>query len=333
MGNKIFGVVVFLLWGATMSWLLVAKILPPFFHGDPPRASHFSRMRPVAWTIELEGKPCGVSVSQAAEGALDTVEIHSRVRLDRIPLPEVAPQWMQSVLRNLGEVQLDIRNQATFDSLGALATFQTRVQVDEVQSVVKMSGRVHEGQLRLRIQAGEYVRRSQHAWTEKSMLGGELSPEPRLLRAYTGRKWREEVYSPFGAPGAPAELIEAEVLDEQLIRIGDELVSAKKVVYHSLTAAGVSEKDRLRAVVWVRDDGYVIRQDAYFMNVCLRFTRMTDDESKQLADELLELDRYVGVRTPDLPKSAAGAATDMPLQDGDDANHPPATPLRQRSPN
>ena len=309
MGNKIFGVVVFLLWGVTMSWLLVAKILPPFFHGDPPRASHYSRLRPVAWNIELHGQPCGMSVSQAAEGTLDTIEIHSRVRLDRVPLPEVAPQWMRSVLRNLGEVRLDIRNRATFDSLGALATFRTSVKVDEVESVVKMSGRVQAGQLHLRIQAGDYSRRSQHAWTERSLMGGELSPEPRLLRAYTGRKWREEVYSPFGAPGAPAEMLEAEVLDEELVRIGEQYISAKKVVYRSLSAAGVSRKDRLRAVVWVRDGGQVIRQDAYFMNVRLRFTRMSDEESEKLADELLELDRYVGARTPEKQTESPSAIT------------------------
>ena len=36
MGNRIFVAVVLLLWASTMSWLVVEKILPPFFSGDPP---------------------------------------------------------------------------------------------------------------------------------------------------------------------------------------------------------------------------------------------------------------------------------------------------------
>ena len=38
MGNRIFVGVVVVLWAGTMSWLMVARILPPFFHGDPPVA-------------------------------------------------------------------------------------------------------------------------------------------------------------------------------------------------------------------------------------------------------------------------------------------------------
>ena len=36
MGNRIFVAVVLLLWASTMSWLVVEKILPPFFSGEPP---------------------------------------------------------------------------------------------------------------------------------------------------------------------------------------------------------------------------------------------------------------------------------------------------------
>ena len=36
MGNRIFVGVVVLLWMGTMSWLMVARILPPFFNGEPP---------------------------------------------------------------------------------------------------------------------------------------------------------------------------------------------------------------------------------------------------------------------------------------------------------
>lgn len=299
MGNRIFHAVVLLMWGAAMSWLMVAKILPPFFHGEPPRVAPAGRMEPVAWQIELQGRPCGTAVSQAIPGTADTLEVHSRVRLDQIPLPEDAPQWVLSLLKNLNDVQLDLRNLATFDSLGSLAAFQTRVRVNDLDSIVKVTGHVRDGVLELKTMAGEYERRAEYPWRAESMLGGQLSPEGKLLNVYVGRKWREEVYSPFGSPGSPAEVTEAEVVEEESLLYQGELVRVKRIVYSSLNAAGVSSKDRLRAVVWVREDGYVLRQDSYFMNMCLRFSRLPAEQSKTMADELLELDIYGTVTTPD----------------------------------
>lgn len=298
MGNRIFQAVVVLLWLSAMSWLMVAKILPPFFQGEPPRVGARSHDTPVGWRIELQGKPCGIAVSQSLAGTADTTEVHSRVRLNSIPLPEDAPQWLLGLLSNLGDVELDLRNRATFDSLGSLASFQTRVRVNDVAQIVKMTGNVRDGVLQLKMQTGEYIRRSEHPWRKKSMIGGQLSPEPKLLNMYVGRRWREEVYSPFSRPGQPAELVEAEVEEEERLLHRGELIRVKRIVYRSLSAAGVSEKDRLRSVLWVEEDGRVLRQDSFFMNVCLRFTRVPEQESASLADEWLDLDVYSSVATP-----------------------------------
>lgn len=299
MGNKVFQGVVVLLWAASMSWLVGAKMLPKFFRGQAPRAGSTQFGEPVGWRIEMLGRPCGVAVSSAAEGVGGAREVHSRVKLDRLPLAQKAPQWMLSLLKNLGDIRLDLRNRATFDSLGGLAMFKTRVQVNGVDSIVRMSGVVHDGKLRLKMQTGDFTRRSEHPWREESMLGGQLSPEAKLINIYVGRKWRDEVYSPFGAPGAPAELVEAQVDAEDTLLYGGELTRVHRIVYRSLSAAGVSARDRLRAIVWVREDGRVLRQDSYFMNVRLRFCRLTDAESAELADELLDLDLYSATTTPE----------------------------------
>ena len=78
MGNRIFVAVVVLLWVSTMSWLMVARILPPFFQGEPPHHGQPVRDEPVCWQIEYGGRPIGQAVSQAVPGALGTTEIHSR---------------------------------------------------------------------------------------------------------------------------------------------------------------------------------------------------------------------------------------------------------------
>ena len=72
MGNRIFVGVVVVLWTGTMSWLMVARILPPFFHGDPPTHGVLIRNEPTCWEIQFGGKPVGHAVSQAVPGALGT---------------------------------------------------------------------------------------------------------------------------------------------------------------------------------------------------------------------------------------------------------------------
>jgi hypothetical protein len=53
MGNRIFIVAVVLLWTCTMSWLMVDRILPPFFQGDPPSHGAVIQEEPHCWQIEF----------------------------------------------------------------------------------------------------------------------------------------------------------------------------------------------------------------------------------------------------------------------------------------
>src|SRR5688572_12436268 len=98
MGNRIFVSVVVLLWMGTMSWLMVARILPPFFNGEPPGHGMLVRNEPVCWDIEHDGEVVGHAFSQAVPGAMGTTEIHSRVLLEGLEIRKLAPQWMSSLV-------------------------------------------------------------------------------------------------------------------------------------------------------------------------------------------------------------------------------------------
>lgn len=302
MGNKIYGAVVLVLWGSSMTWLMVAKILPPFFRGDAPRSAPTTRLEPVAWRIEHGASLSGYSVSQAVPGAMGTTEVHSQVRLDELPLPKLATQWiwMQGLLTDLSDLQLELRTKATYDTLGQLSAFETRVRAADTPPVARVIGRISGGVLKLTMRAGEFTHNSEHPWKGRSLLGGELSPESRLRPVYVGLKWREEVLSPFSGPGAKAELIEAEVVEEERLRHDGQLIRVKRIVFRSVCSPGVCAEDRVRAIVWVRDDGEVIRQDMFFMNMRLRFTRLSKSESQLLADSLLDLPRYATLAAPPL---------------------------------
>ncbi|QDU88699.1 hypothetical protein Pla175_20800 [Pirellulimonas nuda] len=297
MGNRIFSSVVILSWGCSMAWLMTAKIMPAFGNGEPPHGGSGAQI-PVAWSIEIAGHPCGTAVTQSVAGIQDTTEVHSRVILNELPLPAIAPEWMSSLVGKLGEVSLDMRTKTTLDPLKKLSSFETNVDLNDVPDVVRMYGKVLKGSLRLQIRTGELSRTSQYPWPNEALLGGELTPEPQLLQAYVGRTWKREVYSPFASPHNPVELLEAEVVEETKISFNGELTAVRLIVYRSMSSAGVSSEDRIRAKLWVGEDGRVLRQEVRLMKTRLRFDRLPNAKAKRLASEKLELATRSAVNQP-----------------------------------
>ena len=77
-----------------------------------------------------------------------------------------------------------------------------------------------------------------------------------------------------------------------------ERVHARKIEYRSLSAAGVAADNTLRAVVWVGDDGTVLRQDVHLMDAKLRFERCMEPDMLKLAEKLLDIDSVATIAAP-----------------------------------
>jgi hypothetical protein len=298
MGNRIFVGIVLTLWAGTMSWLMVARILPPFFHGEPPK--HGSLVHdPVCWEIQYRDRPVGLAVSQAVPGAMSTTEIHSRIKIDGIEVRELAPQWLGSLVRSLGAVSLDTRSVFVLDSLNNLSTFSTKVKLNDLPVIMRVRGKVEGAELKLTIQSGDVTHPPvSYPIPSSSTLASELIPDPKMLQIYVGRQWQQEVYSPFRPPGNALEILEAEVVEERHIEHRGDRVHARKIEYRSLSAAGVTADNRLRAVVWVADDGMVLRQDVYLMDAQLRFERCLEPRMIKLAEALLDINSVATINVP-----------------------------------
>ena len=288
-----------LLWLSTMSWLVVAKILPPFLSGDPPGHGVMDENVPVCWQIQCDGQHVGYAVRQAVPGAQSTTEIHSRVVLDDIPLRRMAPQWMSSIVDDLGRIRLDTRTRMVLDSLGKLASFDTKVQVNDLPLVVKVFGRVDGPNLELNFVSGGVTHEMSYPLPKASLLDGELIPEPKLLQVYVGRKWQVEMFSLFRPPTDALELLQAEVICEERILHNGSSTRARRIEYRNLSASGVTSEKALRATVWVADDGVVLRHDVDLINTKLRFDRRDDPEAIAHARKLLDLNTVATLTTPD----------------------------------
>lgn len=299
MGNRIFVAVVLLLWASTMSWLVVEKILPPFLSGEPPTHGVLEQELPICWEIQCAGQHVGYAVRQAVPGAQSTTEIHSRVILKDMPLREMAPQWMSSLVNDLGPIRLDSRTRIVLDSFGTLSSFDTKVQINDLPLVVKVYGKVEGPTLNLKFLSGGVSHEVDFPLPSSKQLDGELIPEPKMLQVYVGRKWQVEMFSLFRPPNDALALLQAEVVEEETLRQGAHMVRAKRIEYRDLSAAGVSADHALRASVWVADDGTVIRQEVHLLNSNrLRFERRTDDKAIRMAQDLLKLDVVATLTTP-----------------------------------
>jgi hypothetical protein len=298
MGNRIFVSVVVLLWMATMSWLMVARILPPFFNGEPPGHGLINRDEPVCWDIEHDGSLVGHAVSKAVPGAMGTTEVHSLVQLDGLDIRKLAPQWMSTIVRAIGPISLNTRSRIVIDSLGNLSSFETRVRLNDLPLVMKVAGRVDGPDLLLKITSGDATHTVRYPVPKDSLLASELIPEPKLLQVYVGRKWQQEIYSPFRPPGDSLEILQAEVMEECWFDARGERTRAKRIEFRAMSPAGVATDNTLRAMVWVGEDGTVLRQDLYLMDTKLRFERRVEPHMLELAEELLELDKVATLAPP-----------------------------------
>jgi hypothetical protein len=298
MGNRIFVGVVVLLWMGTMSWLMVARILPPFFNGEPPGHGTIVRDAPVCWDIEHDGELVGHAVSKAVPGALGSTEIHSRVQLEGLDVRKLAPQWMSTIVRGIGSISLDTRSRITIDSFGSLSSFETRIRLNDLPLVMKVAGRVDGPNLVLKITSGDVTHTTRYPVPKNSLLASELIPEPKLLQVYVGRKWQQEIYSPFRPPSDSLEVLQAEVVEESWFDRRGERTRAKKIEFRAMSPAGVAADNTLRAVLWVGDDGTVLRQDLHLMDTKLRFERRQEPHMLKLAEELLDLEKVATIASP-----------------------------------
>lgn len=291
MGNRLFISSVLLLWLGSMAWLVVNKILPSFTDGKPPIASGLEVGKVVAWRVHWGGRPVGWAASLRVNGALNTTELHNRVVLRDVPLLDLAPVWMRSVVDGFGNMKFDAQTLVEFDSLDHFSSFNSRVAVNDIPSVLRISGRMKDSKLELRLWSGasDLTYTKQVYIPQQTALNEALFPDAKMPYMYVGRRWQEEVFSPFKTPSSPVELMEAEVVAKETMEYGGEGERRRvlRVEYRRLPGPGIHEDARLQAICWVDlGSGFVLRQDVFLANSKLRFERLPEEAAYRTGLEL-----------------------------------------------
>ena len=311
-------------WCLTTGWLVISKILPSLAPGSPPgyQALYASGSKPipVAWTVLWDDQPLGWAMSLARVADDGGMTVESRMRLDRIPLDEVLPDWTRTLVRRLleaamdggnppadsfpggtspshdaprdartatsGALGLEARGFLSINSSGQLESFNSTVHLPDVGDTVFLDGTVDDGHVAITVRARGLRFETRRHLPNLIVLGDELSPQATLPGLEPGKRWTVPTYSPLRIGSSPLELLHAHVVGEESLFWEDHLVRVVTVEYRDDPTAHHRPRSRL----WVDRDGRVLRQESQFFGSTLAFLRRSDDAAAALARNLDNLD-------------------------------------------
>lgn len=290
MANRIFVSSVIVLWLSSMTWLVTDRILPSLSGGgQPPVAQAYEDGEAVAWDVQWQGRNVGQAASVRLQGVGGSTDLHNRVVLTEFPVMELAPSWIRAAVGSLGSMTFDVMTRVEFDPLGKFSSFNSRVSLNEMPSILKMSGRIEESYLKLKVRSNDFSHTTKIFLPNSEAMSEALFPDAKLPYMHKGRTWQEKVYSPFSSPADPVELVQVEVTERESIQHHDENRIVMRVEYKSITASGIAANARVQGISWVDPvTGDVLRRDVYLGGSKLRFERLTPEAAKEAGLDLFE---------------------------------------------
>jgi len=341
MYSRWYNVAVVLLWLGAMTWLTLAKVLPPLLIGERPSYDTIlgarTREPPVAWNLFLGDESLGWALCTTDALPQELTEIRSRVHFHRLPLEQIMPEWLAGMLkpleRSMSDLQMDTESMVVIDPLGRLSQFESAVWFDPMRDAIRMRGTVEENRLQVEIRAGgEKVYGDEVYLPSDALLGDALSPQTQLPGLRTGQKWTVPTYSLLAPHNSPMEILTARVKGMERIVWAGESVDTWLVVYRNEDGSGVGSEDALRARLWVRPDGTVLRQETRLLSAAMTFVRLPDERAEALRKRVEREDKgkYLWRTRPSPAESAGPTDGDATRRKSPDSVGPATSPAPRR---
>jgi hypothetical protein len=291
MNSRWYNTAVVLLWLVTMSWLVIAKVLPPLLVGEPPSYRQVieaqDRDPVVGWRVLSKGQSLGWALTDTKSQPTGLTEVHGRVHFDAFPLSSMAPIWLQPFLvlakKPLDHLSLDANSAMLIDGFGRLLRFDSAVRLEPLIDEISMRGSVDGSQLQLQVRSGNQSFTHEISLPPKALLADALSPQTRLPGLHVGQSWTVPVFNPLWPTKSPIEIISAKVEEEESILWNGELQNTLVVVYRYDSGTG-GAKQNAQGKLWVRRDGVVLKQEAMLFDSSIVFVRLSEKEAKKLVN-------------------------------------------------
>jgi hypothetical protein len=306
MYSRFFNIVVCLMWLSTMSWLIIQKVAPSLWVGQPPNYQTIveaQKREPVGWELWINNRQLGWALSTFETQGQGPKEIHSYVHFDDLPLQELTSGWGRALFRLIeqpsGKFEMNVKSVLTIDSLGKLLRFDSRIQLEPLKNVLRMQGVVDGMQLRVEVRSGDFSYSTEMPLPQHALLSDALSPQTQLPNLAIGQTWSVPALSPLRPTSNLMEMLHASVERKEPIYWNTEIYDAFLVVYQSDPGIGFGSHSPTRGKLWVLDDGNVIKQQAMIFDTVLSFVRMTSVDTARLVKKCQERAENEGEERPD----------------------------------
>jgi hypothetical protein len=295
-GHRWFNAVIVIFWLSTMTWLVIAKVLPPLQIGEPPSyrsiyaVARDERPEPVCWDLLWNDRSMGWARTQVQRTHADVTEVRSLVHFDRVPVDELAPAWMRPIVRRavepIGALAMDANSRIEIDPLGRLSAFRSTMWAQNHPEAIIITGKVQGTMLKGSVRTGRIQQPFERYLPPDALMGDELSPQAHMPGLNVGQQWTVPVYSPLRSSGSnnPIEILQAKVEGHEMVTMGDETIKTLAVEYRSDSGAILTGSHSLRGKLWVADDGTVLKQTAYLFGSQLTFLRAGKKRAKEVLD-------------------------------------------------
>jgi hypothetical protein len=294
MSSTWYNVAVVLLWLASMTWLVSQKVVPALLVGEPPSYRTIveaQQQEPCAgWSMAIDDRPVGWAVNTTSPLPKRMTEVRSLVHFDDLPLHEMTPSWVRSMLAPEGgrsvRLQLEAKSTVIFDPLERLSQFVSSVGFQGMDDVLKVRGSLDGSELAVSVRSGDFTYETSLNLPQKALLSDALSPQTHLPGLREGQTWNVQIYSPFRPPNNPVEVLQATVEGSKTILWDGRLVETWLVVYRGDPGAGSVNARTPRGRLWVRDDGTVLKQEVMLFDATMTFVRLPAHEAAALAESV-----------------------------------------------
>jgi hypothetical protein len=277
-------------WLVSMSWLITKKVLPPLRVGDPPNYTAIlqkdTALAPTCWIISWRKEPLGWAASRVirhSDGAMTSLQ--GQVFLDHLPLQEMAPGWLGTMLKpllRLSVLSIGAVNNMDVDALGRLVSFDSQLRLIEGEDAIHVHGQIDPDKLNLHLTVnfGDTSYSDDRHLSPGTFVGDQLAPLSMLPNLKVGQSWTMPVVNPFLPPKDSMELLQATVERFEEIRWHGDLTKTLLVVYRTDAGASLASQHDARSKLWVRPDGLVLKQEMEIMNSTLTFDRGSEKQSE-----------------------------------------------------
>ncbi|MEK6270700.1 MAG: hypothetical protein N2B57_08100 [Planctomycetales bacterium] len=322
MSIRFYQVAVVCFWISTTTWLLLTKVMPVLYRGEPPNhhAATVSQLidnLPVIWDLKWNFHSVGWAANHVVQSPEGQLELLSRLQFSDWPKADAATSsWILEQLSNWGghsgNLYLQLTNRSLLDENHQLKELKSSIYLVEEPKAkdapwMEIQGTVDGNTLMLSFHLGDRMLGERSIpLRPHSLISSEISPHGYMPRLRIRQSWTTYQISPLRPPTSPQGTIVATVERYDPMIWNGRLVETLLVVYRKDEGSGSRSADEYLGRLWVRpDNGMVLKQEIILLGSRFTLQRREDEAAKIFARDLQE--DWAG--TPSLP--------DLKTKDGD----------------